>query len=579
MNRENLFLKIITFAPLVFIPLIIGLVSFAFIHMYNTDFQNNLEKTTENLFNIEKSAVEIKIQNTSDVINYRKSILQDRLKIRVKQRVEKAYAIAQSIYEEHKDTQTQTEIKSRIRTAIKPLLWNAGESFIWIVDYEGVFQLAPEYLKNLEGSSIINFQDAMGRYVIQEEIAMCKSRGEGFLWDTFTKPNENSDRQYRQVAFVKAFGHYSWYFGSAEYLDTANKKTDKTLLSTLKYINTVNNSYTFVLSTKGKILMNASIPEYEGKNLSDIKDKNTTSVINNIISKLRDKDSAQLAYEWLNPSTNKVEIKYTYIQKVPNSDWIIGSGFYVSDINSKILKQKLDLNGFLSLKSNNVLYIALIVMFISLLASYYLTKKLKENFAIYKKNINTQKNELLQLNDTLESKVEHRTSELEKLKNDFEKLATIDTLTQIDNRYSLMEQFAMEINRSKRYDTSLSIIMLDIDFFKQVNDIYGHAVGDCVLTALASLIKRNLRESDIVGRYGGEEFIIILPGTDLEDAKQFAHRLREDVQEHSFDTIKQITISLGLVELRREESIDDVFKRVDDLLYKSKTDGRNRVSH
>ena len=187
--------------------------------------------------------------------------------------------------------------------------------------------------------------------------------------------------------------------------------------------------------------------------------------------------------------------------------------------------------------------------------------------------------DLIDLNATLEQKVDQRTKQLEKIKNDFEYLATTDSLTHMHNRYSLMQLFTSEINRAHRYKTPLSIIMYDIDNFKKVNDTFGHDIGDDVLITLSGIVKNSLRETDIVGRYGGEEFFIILPNTELKDANTFAERLRERVQNHSFYIVKNITISLGLVLLKEKEDIDDIFKRVDDLLYKSKNGGRNRVSY
>lgn len=167
---------------------------------------------------------------------------------------------------------------------------------------------------------------------------------------------------------------------------------------------------------------------------------------------------------------------------------------------------------------------------------------------------------------------------LEKMKDDYELLATTDSLTKIHNRYSLMKILSSEISRAKRYNTPLSVCMLDIDFFKKVNDTYGHDIGDVVLSTLSELIKNSLRDMDIVGRYGGEEFIILLPNTELMDANIYAERFRELVENHIFNTVGNITISMGLVQLENDENIDELFKRLDNLLYESKHNGRNRVS-
>jgi len=186
--------------------------------------------------------------------------------------------------------------------------------------------------------------------------------------------------------------------------------------------------------------------------------------------------------------------------------------------------------------------------------------------------------QLEELNQSLEQKVQDRTAKLNTIKDDFEKLATTDALTNIHNRYSIMNILSSEIHRSNRYKTPLSLIMYDIDFFKKVNDTYGHDVGDSVLRSLSAAVKNNLREVDILGRYGGEEFLIILPNTGLSDAKEYAERLRKEVEEYSFETVEKVTISLGVVEIAPTENIKEIFKRADDLLYASKNRGRNRIS-
>ena len=579
MNKENIFLKIITYAPLFFIPLIVGAVSYISINQYNDSFESNLEKMEHNLYNIEKQTVKTRVENLSENIIYQKSMIKKELIKRVKHRVDKANIIATAIYEENKNIKSIQEIKRDIKIALKSLKWNNNESYIWIVDYEGIMELGPTNIKHLEGSSIIDFKDATGRYVIKEEIEICKDKGEGYLWDTFTKPDEDTKTQYKQVAFVKSFGHFNWYFGSAEYLDTATKNTDERLLEAFKRIDKTHKDYTFIINTKGSILINNSIPQLNGKNISDIDNILVKSVINKIIDSMKNKNNTFISYEWLNPMSNNVEIKYSFVKKIPNSDWIIGSGFYLSEVNAKILEHKIDMYDIMYSKSNNILYISLVVIFISLLMAFYITKNLKDSFSQYKKSIDNQKDELKELNETLELKVETRTIELQEMKNNFEKLATTDTLTGIHNRYSLMKIFTTEINRSHRYNQPLSVMMIDIDFFKKVNDTYGHDLGDEVLIALTNLMGINLRDIDISGRYGGEEFLIILPNTIVEDAKNFAERLRREVSEHKFEIVGHLTVSIGLAQLSENEDFDKIFKRVDKLLYKSKNNGRDQVSY
>ena len=279
-----------------------------------------------------------------------------------------------------------------------------------------------------------------------------------------------------------------------------------------------------------------------------------------------------ITYEWINETTTEVDKKYMFIQKIPNTDWIIGSGFYFSDIETKLSKQKINISDSFYAKSKKIIYFAIIVLLLSFFASYYITQKLKESFLEYKASINNKKDEVQELHKTLELKVEQRTIELEKL-------ATTDILTNLHNRYSLMLLFDTEIHRANRYKHPLSVMMLDIDFFKKVNDTYGHDAGDIVLSSFSGLIKDNFRDIDIAGRYGGEEFVIILPNTSLDDAKFLAQRFRKIVSEYAFETVGHITVSIGLVEKHENEFIDALFKRVDKQLYISKNNGRNKVSY
>jgi diguanylate cyclase (GGDEF)-like protein len=178
----------------------------------------------------------------------------------------------------------------------------------------------------------------------------------------------------------------------------------------------------------------------------------------------------------------------------------------------------------------------------------------------------------------LEKEVQTRTKELEKSKELLEILATTDSLTQICNRHAIMERLDEEINRNKRYNIPLCVLLFDIDDFKKVNDTYGHDVGDDILVSLVNLIKEALRDIDIFGRYGGEEFLIIFPNTSMLDAKIVAERIRLNAANHKFDKVGKVTISLGLVECNVKDNHKELFKRLDNLLYESKKNGKNKLT-
>ncbi|MBM4146812.1 MAG: diguanylate cyclase [Nitrospira sp.] len=165
----------------------------------------------------------------------------------------------------------------------------------------------------------------------------------------------------------------------------------------------------------------------------------------------------------------------------------------------------------------------------------------------------------------------------EQMKHELEKLATTDRLTQVYNRTKFHEVIKRELERAKRYGHSLSMIMFDIDHFKKVNDTYGHTVGDYVLQTLTQIVKERLRGIDSLVRWGGEEFIIIAPETDIEKAEVLAERIRKGTEQYIFDKVGAITISLGVAQFKKEDTEDTFIKRVDDAMYLAKQKGRNRV--
>ncbi|MCP4115914.1 MAG: GGDEF domain-containing protein [Desulfobacteraceae bacterium] len=167
-----------------------------------------------------------------------------------------------------------------------------------------------------------------------------------------------------------------------------------------------------------------------------------------------------------------------------------------------------------------------------------------------------------------------------------EKLSITDELTQIYNRRYFYSRLEEEIQRAARYLHPLSLLLLDIDHFKKVNDVHGHQVGDDVLIGIASIIKSNTRAVDIVGRYGGEEFVVILPETDEKGASVIAEKLRKLIERHEFDISDEkkinVTSSFGVSSLNMlAEDIPDksrhIIKLADDALYTAKESGRNTV--
>lgn len=166
---------------------------------------------------------------------------------------------------------------------------------------------------------------------------------------------------------------------------------------------------------------------------------------------------------------------------------------------------------------------------------------------------------------------------LELINQLLEQQAMTDPLTGIYNRLKITKALETEIDRAQRYNSHLSVILLDVDKFKSINDTYGHLEGDAVLKKIADLLTDNIRTTDILGRWGGEEFILLTPGLDLERAAQFAEKLRIAVERHAFPIQRSITSSFGVTVFNTGDTEFTLTNRADQALYTAKQNGRNRV--
>ena len=160
------------------------------------------------------------------------------------------------------------------------------------------------------------------------------------------------------------------------------------------------------------------------------------------------------------------------------------------------------------------------------------------------------------------------------------RMTIVDGLTQIHNKRYLFESLEREIIRARRHDRPLSLLMFDIDFFKRINDHYGHLAGDYVLRELAEVVQNRIRRDEVFARYGVEEFVIVLPETTMDGASALAENIREKVAEHPFVFQGEkipVTISIGCALVRENDTATELIQRADEKLYEAKRGGRNRV--
>lgn len=199
------------------------------------------------------------------------------------------------------------------------------------------------------------------------------------------------------------------------------------------------------------------------------------------------------------------------------------------------------------------------------------TDKLSEKEMAYLEQLSKQSSITIQRANTYAEALKH---------------ATLDALTGLNNRRQFESRLKQEVSTAQRQGKPLCAIMIDVDFFKKVNDTYGHVIGDCVLKAISGTIKSGIREYDIASRYGGEEFAILLPFTKIDEAYAVADRLRQSVEKTPIDVLNEKgeldfslnkTISVGVYEYHQGDSAQNLYENADKALYQAKTTGRNKV--
>ena len=203
-------------------------------------------------------------------------------------------------------------------------------------------------------------------------------------------------------------------------------------------------------------------------------------------------------------------------------------------------------------------------------------KRALESYELEVANMNLV-DDLTRLNGELEEKVKERTRELEAAMAKLEDMATTDQLTGAFNRRKFDEIIEREVEGLRRYEQPLGLIIFDLDHFKRVNDQFGHVAGDEVLKELVNLLKINIRPTDCMIRWGGEEFLILVPHTDLEGARALAEKIRIKIENHIFPAVEHITISAGVTQYQPDDKPDQFVIRADRALYRAKAAGRNQV--
>jgi len=577
MITEKNIKKIIVIAPLIGILL----TSIILTNLFISEIKSQYEKEIQQLMIDEELKVMRIVKNRiENIINFLEKDYNQKIqaeKEEIKNTVDIAYNIIENTYRENKNDDKNSIILKINKQLRNQRFYNNASGYYFIYSNNGTSILHP-HLPYLEGTNFSTFKDESTKIAIKKLLIFLEKNSAGFTSWKWYKPNKNKEKKTEvkeKIGYLKKFVPLNLFIGSAKYKEDIELSVKNNLQELLNIIRYDKNNYIFAYDELGNTISHIK-KDLIGKNRWDISSSGRL-LIQEIIKKAFTTKGSYIKYSaTINPNTKESSKKISYVKLFERTNWVIGTGMYNSIIfeniknRQKLMKKNLD----------NTIYKVVIYSFFitsfSLLVMIFISRKVGNIIKKYK-------NHLTEINNTLELKVKNRTKELEDSKNKLKEMTLRDPLTNLYNRRYFESVIDELMSLTIRVKESLCLIMLDIDKFKNINDNYGHDIGDEVLKKLADNLLCLLRQSDVITRIGGEEFAIVFPNTSIDGAYKTSEKIRKAVENLEIKIKENIlisfTVSIGIAVF--DENIDkdvhSILKRADIALYKAKDTGRNKV--
>lgn len=537
----------------------------------------------------QKVLLKQKVHEAEDYIYHSSSKTNARLKENTKSRVYEAWSVASHLYHYYINTKSVPEIASAIKESLRPIRFNQGRGYYFAVSLTGIEELYPTR-PEFEGKNLIDLQDITGKYVIRNEIKTVSESNEGFISGHWPNPIRKDDPGSLEYSFVKLFKPLNWYIGTGEFVENVEDDIKSEVLDWLSKIRFGENSYIFAETIHGDALLMDGKVVREPLKIWDLQDPNGVKVIQEEVKIAQsDPNGGFLRYSWKKENGTLPVPVISFVLLVPQWNWVIGSSIYLDDIENYISLQEKRMreNVYSDIKKIFVFMAIFIIsiFLVSLLISRMFHKELLVFSTFFSLN-QEQKTELPL--DELKIKEFHKLGEVANLmiaqtreaEEKLKQLSLTDSLTGLSNRRDMMNKINLESKRADRSDSNFAFILIDIDHFKKVNDTYGHDAGDVVLKGIASILKNEARQTDTTSRWGGEEFLLLLPNTDQEGAVATAEKFRKMVEAEQFtyeNYLIKVTLTLGISICQKGLSPEGAIAMADKALYQGKSFGRNRV--
>jgi len=556
--EEKQLLNLIRYAPVAVVFIFALAVNLIAIKDNQEQAKQSIKNLREELTIQRKYEIRSAVHEVYTNLLHEKSKIESDLKSKAKQRVYEAYGIANHIYAQNRD-KSKAEISNLITEALRPIRFD-GRGHFFILDNTGTTIMNGEN-PQLEGVNSWNIKGEDSRFLAREMLQIMKEKGEGFLHWQFRKPGEANHKTFDKVGYIKKFEPYNWAIATGEYQDDFESSIKTKLLKWLSEYEYGENGYFFVLDKKGKLLAHHA-NDFLG--LDFVIGKNIKNDLLEKISKQLQHGGGYIRYAKPLTLSGKTSLdQVSYVREVKDWDWIIGTGF-----NAKVFEKNLRAKEHLFIESNNqslmrLIYLTAVSLLLLTLSSLYVGNLIGKRFGLFQNKINSDFEELSNTKDKMEYMALH------------------DAVTDLPNRTLMLKSIQANIEAAKTNNKKLAVMFVDLDNFKNVNDLYGHHIGDLLLGVVSKRFSKLTRTNASVSRFGGDEFVFCF--TQLRGKKAAENKAKRILD----SLVKPIKIEGKALSIRCSIGVsmypDDganaevLIRHADTVLYKTKTDKKGHV--
>lgn len=298
-------------------------------------FAQDEERMRQQYINQQKDLVKRETLKVVDYIQFTRMFLEEKMRAQLKEETDQAWLLMDNLCKQNHGRLSPKQIRQIIKDALRPLRFNNGRGYIFIVSMNGIEELYP-VAPQFEGKNLLGLQDEKGNYVIRDEIDLIRKADSGFVTDYWTKPGDNSGMIFPKTSYIRYFEPLDWYVGCGEYLDNVEKDLQQEALTRIRQSKFDPDGYVFANTFDGYALVIDSDKYKPGDKIWDLEDANGLKIIQKEVIAGRQPDGGFINYYWVRPGTSLVAPKISYFKAIEEWQWIIGAGVYLDEIEKQI---------------------------------------------------------------------------------------------------------------------------------------------------------------------------------------------------------------------------------------------------